>query len=320
VADEEGREAVRVGALKALEALGGEGVMTGIHEAEKSSNSALRLAALQIAAKRSPQSALPIVRRLSTSNSEAEQQAAFMAMGQLKTAETPKLLVAALDQLAAGKVAPGAQLELITSAEASDAPEVKARWAKQQAAWTASGNALAPYAFALAGGNPNRGAREFFQNQVLPCARCHKVNGEGGEAGPELSLIGKQKSKEYLLESILKPSAHIAAGFDNVTISLKNGQTETGSLASESPTEIVLKRADNTTTTIDPKQVKERVTAPSSMPEIYAQVLTRAQLRDLVALLSVLTRTDRPDGEAAFGQSNRAMSSVTKESSAGGHP
>jgi len=320
VADEEGREAVRVGALKALEALGGEGVMTGIHEAEKSSNSALRLAALQIAAKRSPQSALPIVRRLSTSNSEAEQQAAFTAMGQLKTAETPKLLVAALDQLAAGKVAPGAQLELITSAEASDAPEVKARWAKQQAAWTASGNALAPYAFALAGGNPNRGAREFFQNQVLPCARCHKVNGEGGEAGPELSLIGKQKSKEYLLESILKPSAHIAAGFDNVTISLKNGQTETGSLASESPTEIVLKRADNTTTTIDPKQVKERVTAPSSMPEIYAQVLTRAQLRDLVALLSVLTRTDRPDGEAAFGQSNRAMSSVTKESSAGGHP
>ena len=290
VADEEGRETVRVGALKALEALGGDGVMTGIHEAEKSSNSALRLAALQIAAKRAPQSALPIVRRLSTSNSEAEQQAAFTAMGQLKTAETPKLLVGALDQLAAGKVLPGAQLELITSAEASDAPEVKARWAKQQAAWTASGNALAPYSFALAGGNPDRGARQFFENQVLPCARCHKVNGEGGEAGPELTLIGKQKSKEYLLESVLKPSAHIAAGFDVVTITLKNGDTETGSLASESPTEIVLKHADNTTTTIDPKQVKERVTAPSSMPEIYAQVLTRAQLRDLVAFLSVLTR------------------------------
>ena len=154
----------------------------------------------------------------------------------------------------------------------------------------------------------------------MPCARCHKVGIDGGEAGPNLSLIGAQKKKEYLLESIIKPSAHIAAGFDNVTVQLKNGTTETGSVASETPTEIVLKHADGTTTTIDPKQVKERTTAPSSMPEIYAQVLTRAQLRDVVAFLGVLTRAGAPEGEAAFGQSNRAMSSVTKETSAGGHP
>jgi quinoprotein glucose dehydrogenase len=319
VTNEKGPEAVRVGALKALDALGGNGWMAGVDAAEKSSNAALRLAALQIVAARSPERALPMVRRLSTSSSEAEQQAAFMALGQLKTAETPKLLVSAIDQLAAGKVQPGAQLELITAAEASDAPAVKARWEKQQAAWAASGNALAPYGYALAGGHPGRGARQFFENPVLPCARCHKVGGEGGEAGPELSLIGAQKKKDYLLESIIKPSAHIAAGFDVVTLQLKNGITETGSITSETPTEIVLKRADNTSATIDPKQVKERVTAPSSMPEIYAQVLTRAQLRDLVAFMGVLTRP-WDTGEKPFGQSNRAMSSTTQESAAGGHP
>jgi quinoprotein glucose dehydrogenase len=198
---------------------------------------------------------------------------------------------------------------------------VKARWAKQQAAWTASGNALAPYTFALAGGNPYRGGGEFFQNNVLPCARCHKVNGDGGEAGPDLTLIGKQKSKEYLLESIIKPSAHIAEGFDIVTITLKNGDTETGSLASESPTQIVLKRADNTTVNIDPKQVKQRATAPSSMPEIYGQVMSREQLRDVVAFLQVLTQPRNMGGdEPAFGTSNRAMSSASKESQPGGHP
>ena len=165
-----------------------------------------------------------------------------------------------------------------------------------------------------------RGARQFFENQVLPCARCHKVGGDGGEAGPDLSLIGAQKKKEYLLESIVKPSAHIAAGFDNVTLQLKNGTTETGSVASETPTEIVLKRADGTTTTIDPKQVKARVTAPSSMPDIYTQVLSRSQLRDLVALLGVLTGANQGGGEAAFGQSNRAMSSTAQETKAGGHP
>jgi len=320
VANNQAPEAVRLGALKALDAFGGDDVMRGADAAEKSGVSSLRLAALQLVAQRAPERALPIVRRLSTEGTEAEQQAAFLSMGQLKSPEAPKMLIGALNQLAAGKVKPGAQLELLTAVEKSEAPDVKARLKKQEAAWAASGNALAPYEFALAGGNPYRGGRQFFENQVLPCSRCHKVNGEGGEAGPDLTLIGAQKKKEYLLESIIKPSAHIAAGFDIVTLQLKNGVTETGSLASETPTEIVLKRADNTTATIDPKQVKERVTAPSSMPEVYAQVLTRAQLRDLVAFLGVLTRSERPEGEAAFGKSNRAMSSTAQDSKPGGHP
>jgi quinoprotein glucose dehydrogenase len=322
VASQDVPEAVRVGALKALDAFGSDAVTRGIDVAEKSSDASLRLAALQIAARRSPDRALPIIRRFAATGSEAEQQAAFQALGQLKGAEAPLLIVSAIDQLAAGKVQPGAQMELIETAEKSEAPAVKARWAKQQAAWTASGNALAPYSFALAGGHPWRGGREFFENNVLPCARCHKVNGEGGEAGPDLTTIAKDKSKEYLLESIIKPSAHIAQGFDNVTFTLKNGSTETGSLASESPTQIVLKRADNTTVNIDPKQVQQRVTAPSSMPDIYAQTMTRAQLRDVVAFLQMLTqpRNMRGEDEPAFGESNRAMSSVTKESQPGGHP
>jgi putative heme-binding domain-containing protein len=242
-------------------------------------------------------------------------------MAQLKGPEASKLLVNSIDQLAAGKVQPGAQVELIEAVEKSDDAAVKARWQKQQAAWTAKGDALAPYSFALAGGDPRRGADQFYENQVLPCARCHKAFGEGGEAGPDLSLIGKDNSVAYLLESIVKPSAHIAAGFDIVTLALKSGETETGSVASESATQIVLKHADGTTVTVDPKQVKQRTVAPSSMPEIYGQVLTRTQLRDVVAFLHAL---DSPppagEGEPAPGVSNRAMSSVAKEGAVGGHP
>ena len=318
--NDEAPEAVRSGALKALDAFGGDEVLRGIDVAEKSQSAALRLVALEIVARRAPDRALPMIRRFATEGSEAEQKAAFRAMGELKGADTPKLLVGALDQLAAGKVKAGAQMELIEAVEKSDAAAVKGRWARQQAAWTASGNAIAPYSYALAGGNPWRGGEQFFGNNVLPCARCHKVNGDGGEAGPDLSAIAKNKSKEYLLESIIKPNAHIAAGFDVITLTLKDGATETGSLASESPTQIVIKRADNTTATIDPKQVKMRVTAPSSMPDIYAQVLTRAQLRDIVAFMGVLTAPRAQDGEQPFGESNRAMSSVTQESKPGGHP
>jgi putative heme-binding domain-containing protein len=126
---------------------------------------------------------------------------------------------------------------------------------------------------------------------------------------------------KYLLESVVKPSAHIAPGFDNVTLTLADGTTEVGSVASESATQIVLKRGDGTQATIDPKQVKERVVAPSSMPDIYTQVLTPGQLRDMVAFLRRLDGSrGQSTPEPTFGASNRAMQSVPQETQPGGHP
>jgi putative heme-binding domain-containing protein len=145
------------------------------------------------------------------------------------------------------------------------------------------------------------------------------VNGNGGEAGPDLSLIGKDRKPEYLLESIIKPSAHIAPGFDVVTVTLKNGNTETGSLADETGSQLVLKHADGSTATLQKADIAQRVTAPSSMPEIYGQVLTRSQLRDVVAFLTVLSH-QQPDTEGGMGQGGpRAMQAVATEGQTGGH-
>jgi quinoprotein glucose dehydrogenase len=307
-----------VAALKQLDTFGGDDAQRGLDVADKSNAPALRLAALQIVARRTPERALPIVTRFATNGSESEQRAAFQSIAQLGGAEAPKLLVSALDRLAAGKVAPGAQVELIEAVEKSKAPTVQARWAKQQAAWAAEKNPLAAYSFALAGGNPRRGGEIFFQNPVLPCSRCHLVNGDGGAAGPDLTLIGKEKSAAYLLESVIRPSAHIAAGFDVVTFTMKNGETETGSVANESAGEIQVKRADGSVAKLDPAQVKQRTAAPSSMPEIYGQVLSRGELRDLIAFLDALEV--RQENTEDFGVSNRAMATAAKDSAPGGHP
>jgi len=323
IADEQAPEAVRGAALKALDAFGGDDALKAVAAAEKSSVPALRLAALQLVAHRSPDKALPLIQRFAANGSEAEQRAAFQAMAQLPGPQTPKLLVASLDQLAAGKVQPGAQAELLDAVEKSEAPAVKARWEKQKSAWAAGSDALAPYQFALHGGDFYRGSQVFFDNQVLPCGRCHKVGAEGGEAGPNLTRIGTQRPAEYLLESVVKPSAHIAPGFDVVTFTLANGDTESGSVASESATQIVLARGDGSKLTLDPKQVKTRVVQPSSMPEIYGQYLTRTQLRDVVAFIQGLDGKRGRDGnppEEIFGASNRAMQSTAKEGAAGGHP
>ena len=319
VANDKAPEAVRIAALTQLDAAGGDEVLNALDGAQKSQAVGLRLAALRIVARRAPDRALPVIRSFAATGSEAEQRAAFQALDGLDRPETPKLLVAAVDQLAAGKVQPGAQIELIETVEKSAAPTVKARWAKQQAAWAASANPLAPYSFALAGGDPERGSFVFWENAVLPCVRCHKIGLDGGDAGPDLSLIGKGNTAEFLLESVVKPSAHIAPGFDIATFQLKDGSAETGSVASESATSIGLKRPDGSTLTIPKDQVKQRTVAPSSMPEMYGQVLSRKDLRDLVAFLKALNQPLPGQEEAKFGASNRAMAPVTKPAKPGGH-
>jgi len=322
VTSDKATEAVRAAALRTLDAFGGQEAIEAAAAAAKSNVPELRLAALEILAQRAPERALPSIKRLVASKSEIEQQAAFLALGQLQSPQAPALLVSAIDQLAAGKVQPGAQMELLETVDKSSAPAVKTRWEKQKAAWTASGDALAPYRFALAGGNPRAGAEQFFNNKVLPCARCHRAFGEGGDAGPNLGAISAQHPPEYLLESVVKPNAHIAAGFDTVTFTLANGDTESGSVVNESATQIVVKRGDGSQATLDPKQVKQRVAAPSSMPEIYAQVLSRTELRDVVAFLKALDGRPVPGQapEQSFGATNRAMQSVAVEGATGGHP
>lgn len=314
VGNDKAAGAARAQALEVLNTFGGPQIEHALTRANQSNAPELRTAALQILARRSPERALPVIRKLASEGSESEQQAAFLALSQLDRPETPQLLILGLDRLAAGKVHPGAQVELLDAVEKSTNERVKARWQKVQADWAASGDALAPFRGTLVGGNPWRGRGAFSEHPVLPCARCHKVNGDGGEAGPDLTRIAAEKSAEYMLEAIIKPNAHIAPGFDVVTLQLKNGTTEVGSVVSENAEQVVLKRADGSEAKFERSQISSRVSAPSSMPEIYGQVMSRTELRDLMAFMKTLT-----EALPSMGTSNRALATSTDSSSSGGH-
>lgn len=307
--------AVRAHALTVLDRFESAEISTGVDLAAKSSVPPLRLAALQILARRTPAQALPVIQRLAVEGTEEEQQAAFSALSRLATPETPSLLLLGLDRLAAGQIRPGAQFELLDAVEKSTDAKVHARWEKVKTDWAAGTDPLAPFRGALTGGDDFRGRRIFMEHPVLACIRCHKVFGEGGEAGPDLTGIATRKTPEYLLESVIKPNAKIAEGFDLVTLQLKGGKFEAGAVVRETSTEIVLKRADGSEATVDPKLVTERQAAPSSMPEIYSQVLTRAELRDLMAFLKSLNRVPMRRVQAP-----RATAGTASLGEGGGHP
>ncbi|MFQ5776572.1 MAG: c-type cytochrome [Terriglobia bacterium] len=63
-------------------------------------------------------------------------------------------------------------------------------------------------------GEVSRG-HEKFQAQ---CIKCHQVGKTGTEIGPELTKIGATQSADYILESILKPSAVIVRGYKETIV------------------------------------------------------------------------------------------------------
>ena len=321
VADDQAPEAVRVGALKALDTFGGDDVMRGIDAAEKSSAATLRLAALQI-----------VARRCARTRAAHHQASVYRRFGGRAAGRVPGhgATQGRGHAQVAGRCARSARGRQGSARRAARADRVRrsergagGEGALGQAAGRMGRERQRAGALLVCARRWRSVSRRRASSTRTRCCRARAATrwvAKAAKRAPTSRSSARRRRRSTCSKSIIKPSAHIAAGFDVVTLTLKNGATETGSVASETPTEIVLKRADNTTTTIDPKQVKERVTAPSSMPEIYAQVLTRSQLRDIVAFLGVLTRAQRPDGEVPFGQSNRAMSSTAKETQAGGHP
>ena len=67
-------------------------------------------------------------------------------------------------------------------------------------------------------GNAARGKLVF--ETTGTCAKCHVVNGQGKEVGPNLSEIGSKLSREAMFESILYPSAGISHNYETYLLLL----------------------------------------------------------------------------------------------------
>jgi quinoprotein glucose dehydrogenase len=128
----------------------------------------------------------------------------------------------------------------------------------------------------------------FFEKPEAQCVRCHRINGQGGDVGPDLSHVASQKDRRYFLESIVLPNKQIAQGFDSVTVVLKDGDVQAGVLKSETATELVLNSADHGAVTLKKSQIQSRRAALSPMPEGLGQILSKEDLRNLVEYLNSL--------------------------------
>ena len=103
--------------------------------------------------------------------------------------------------------------------------------------------------------------------------------------GPDLSKIGAQQKRDYLLEAIVLPDKQIAKGFDPVVIVTDSGKVHLGIIREEDDRVVRLMTAEGVIVAIPKAEIEERVRGRSSMPEDLVKKLSRFELRDLVEFL-----------------------------------
>ena len=139
-----------------------------------------------------------------------------------------------------------------------------------------------------ASGDPKRG-EAIFRRQQLLCMTCHAIGDAGGVLGPNLVSIGASAPVDYLIESILDPSAKIKEGYHMIIVTKKDGQVVSGGLVQDGNDEVVIRDPANQMQKVAKSEVASRVISPvSMMPPGLTTSLREDEFLDLVSFLSSL--------------------------------
>lgn len=130
-------------------------------------------------------------------------------------------------------------------------------------------------------GNPYEGQKIFSGT----CAACHKLFGQGGQIGPDLTMF-KRDDMENMLLNIVNPSAEIREGYETFLVTIKDGRALSGFLADKDNQVVVLRGVDGENTVVAKNQIVEMKSAGLSlMPEGLLNGFEDQQVRDLFAYL-----------------------------------
>jgi quinoprotein glucose dehydrogenase len=279
---------VRVAALKVLAEFGDANVSEAARMALSDEDPALRQEGRDLQAQFKPADAAGLLETVLESGTVSEKQGAFATLSTMEGDSADKMIADWLDKLIAGKVPKEVQLDLIDAAEKRSSDLVKDKL-KQYEDGRPKNDEFVGFRETLYGGNAEIGRKIFLERPDASCVRCHKVHGEGGEVGPDVSGIGTRHDREYLLESIIFPNKQIAPGYESVLVEMKNGQSYAGVVKSQDDQMLNLfSIEDNALEKLKKSDIKTQIKGQSPMPEGMGAVLSKDDLRNLVEFLATV--------------------------------
>ena len=93
------------------------------------------------------------------------------------------------------------------------------------------------------------------------------------------------KTRDYILESLVLPSAKIAEGYANVTLTLLDGRTVAGVVQKDDGKTVTILPPDGKVLAIPSEDIEKRTKPESAMPSVE-KVLTPREMRDLIEFLN----------------------------------
>lgn len=132
-------------------------------------------------------------------------------------------------------------------------------------------------------GEPNlgNGSKLYAEN----CGKCHKLFGDGGEIGPDLTGSDR-RNLDYILQNVITPSAVVGKDYRLQTIVKTDGLTVSGALREQTKASVVVQTTEKRIT-ISRDQIESiEETELSLMPEGQFDKMSEEDVRDIVAYLA----------------------------------
>jgi putative heme-binding domain-containing protein len=153
-------------------------------------------------------------------------------------------------------------------------------------------------------GDPDAGAAIFFGKGG--CADCHMIRGRGGFLGPDLTDAGALHTVPQLRESLLKPNARIADGYQGVTATMQDGAKLSGVARNDDNYSVQILGAKGDLHLLSKADLREVLFQKNSlMPADYARRLTPDEISNVLAFLS--RQSVRPPGERPVDPRTRGL-------------
>ena len=151
------------------------------------------------------------------------------------------------------------------------------------------GTVIRPESLLALKGDLARGKEVFFKTAGLQCATCHKVAGEGGQIGPDLSDIGKRLTRRQILESLIDPSKDIDPKFAAFQVQLDDERQLSGLIVAKDDKSLTIRDPQGKDTRVPLDKVAAQLPSKKSlMPDQLLRDLTAEQAADLLTYLESL--------------------------------
>jgi putative heme-binding domain-containing protein len=122
------------------------------------------------------------------------------------------------------------------------------------------------------------------------CGSCHKMYGNGGNIGPELT--GSNRANlDYFLFNVLNPSGEIQDDYKLVVITTRDGRTYSGNVIAENDRQVSMRIVGKDVSKINKSEIQSREVMPSSlMPVGILETIQENEVLDLVKYMQAMKK------------------------------